>query len=150
MGNRQCLTRIRSILLWIHRILTILLNVCGLLIDRQVINRRYNVIKPASVVQLVRTSSIMRVVMSSSPDCSENFQIFTPPLTLVVNIEVCKWFGAHYQEVRFISAVQCKKTLVIMVFTVSLRMQGFVRMTEVRMKPASLLAERCHATWLLW
>jgi len=32
--------------------------------------------KPASVVYLVRTSSIMRVVMSSSPDCGENFLIF--------------------------------------------------------------------------
>jgi len=31
---------------------------------------------PASVVQLVRTSSTMRVVMSSTPDWSENFLIF--------------------------------------------------------------------------
>jgi len=30
---------------------------------------------PASVVQLVRTLSIMRVVVSSSPDRSENFLI---------------------------------------------------------------------------
>jgi len=35
-----------------------------------------NNLNPTSVVQLVRTSSIMRVVMSSSPDWSENFLIF--------------------------------------------------------------------------
>jgi len=51
--------------------------------------------QPASVVQLVRTLSIMRVVMSSSPDWSENF-----PHHLCLMVcdyrGMAKWFGAHY------------------------------------------------------
>jgi len=42
----------------------------------KIINNNINYPKLASVVQLVRTSSIMRVVTSSSPDWSENFIIF--------------------------------------------------------------------------
>jgi len=38
-------------------------------------HQRNGISQPASVIQLVRTSSIIRVVMSSSPDWSENFLI---------------------------------------------------------------------------
>jgi len=64
-----------------------------------------DLVKPGSVLQLVRISYIMRVVMSSSPDWSENFLIFH------ITYNSCsKWFGARYnQEVRFSSAVKCKK-----------------------------------------
>jgi len=61
----------------------------------------------ASVVQLGRISSIMRVVLSSSPDWSKNF------LNFHITYDcrgMDKWFGAHYnQEVRFSSADKCKK-----------------------------------------
>jgi len=60
----------------------------------------------ASVVQLVRTSPIMRVVMSLNPDWHENFLIFH--ITLLSDCRgMAKWFGAHYnEEVRFRSAVK--------------------------------------------
>jgi len=48
------------------------------------------------VVQLVRTSSIMRVVMSSSLDYSEHFLIFLITyMTLVISDYrgMAKWFG---------------------------------------------------------
>jgi len=65
----------------------------------------------ASVVQLVRTSPVMRVVMSSSPDWSEHFLIFYITYDSYYGIiGMAKWFGAHFnQEVRFYSAVNCKK-----------------------------------------
>jgi len=51
----------------------------------------------------------MRVVMSSSPDWSENFIIFLITYgSCYVIVEV--WFGAHYNdEVRFSSAVSVWK-----------------------------------------
>jgi len=64
----------------------------------------------ASVVQLVRTSSIMRVVMSSSPKWK--FSYFPQHLWLLLSDYrgMAKWFGAHYNpEVLFCSAVKCKK-----------------------------------------
>jgi len=50
----------------------------------------------------------MRVVMSLSPDWSENFLIFH--ITLLSNYARAKWFEAHYnQELRFSSAVKWKE-----------------------------------------
>jgi len=67
--------------------------------------------KPASVDQLVRTSSIMCVVMSSSSEWSEKFLIYRITYDFRCDYRrMAKWFGAHYnQEVRFSSAVKCKK-----------------------------------------
>jgi len=62
-------------------------------------------LKPSSVVQLERTSSIMRVVMNLSPNCSKMFLFFH------ITYDSClvKWFGAHYnKEVRLSSAVKWK------------------------------------------
>jgi len=65
-------------------------------------------LQPASVVQLLRTSSIMRLVMSSSPDWSEIlFNSHHVWLLLSDHRGKAKWFGAHfYQESRFSSAVK--------------------------------------------
>jgi len=58
--------------------------------------RMYAELEPrsfASVFQLVKTSSIMRVVMSSSPDQSENFLIFHISYLLLSDYRgMAKWF----------------------------------------------------------
>jgi len=52
----------------------------------------------------------MRVVMSSSPDWSENFLIFHITHDSCYVFIEAKWFGAHYnQEIRFSSAVKSMK-----------------------------------------
>jgi len=75
-------------------------------------NRKSQSLRKASVVQLRRTSSIMCVVMSSSPDWSENFPIFHIAYIWLLLSDywgMTEWFGAHYnQEVSFSSAVKCK------------------------------------------
>jgi len=66
---------------------------------------------PASMVQLVRTSSIMRVVISSKSRLNWKFSNFPNHLWLLSDYRgMAKWFGAYYnEEVRFSSAVKCKK-----------------------------------------
>jgi len=58
---------------------------------------RINPLYNASVVQLARTSSIMRLVMSSSPDWSKNFQIFhiTYDDSWWLEVGIDMWFGAQ-------------------------------------------------------
>jgi len=72
-------------------------------------NRAIIIASLCGSVQWVRTSSVMRLVMSSSPDRSEYCLIFHLWLVLSDYIGMAKWSGAHYnQDVRFSSGVKCK------------------------------------------
>jgi len=75
----------------------------------------------------------MRVVMSSSPNWSENFQIFHITYDLLSDFRGrAKWFGAHYNQllVRFISAgpnfAAIKVEIIIIIIISQSREQGVV------------------------
>jgi len=90
-----------------------------------------------SVVQLVRTSYIMRVIMSSSPNWSEHFLIFHITYDSRWDYRgMAKWFGAHYnQEVRFSSAVKCKKEPQVLTSLLNQRRNYYFTIVIVRRIP---------------
>jgi len=86
---------------------------------------------PASEIQLVRTSSIMRVGMSWNPNWSKNISNFPNHLRILLSdySGMAKWFGTHYnQEVRFSSAVKCKKGSLVLTSLLNKRRNYYYKM----------------------